>query len=58
MISRLLGNASVLQRINELKTTVAERVISSEVRRRSWRVQLLQTRIDKMLALSVARATM
>jgi hypothetical protein len=37
---------------------VAERVISAEVRRRSWRVQLLQDRIDKALALSQARATM
>jgi hypothetical protein len=41
----------------ELKT-VAERVISAEVRRRSWRVQVLQTHIDAMLALSEARAAM
>jgi hypothetical protein len=40
----------------ELQTVVAERVISAEVRRRSWRVQILQNRIDAMLALSEARA--
>jgi hypothetical protein len=33
-------------------------VISAEVRRRTWRVQVLQNRIDAMLALSEARAAM
>ena len=56
--SRLSLNDGILARIKELQTAVAERVVSAEVRRRSLRVQLLQDRIDKALALSQARATM
>src|ERR1039457_6640817 len=54
--SRLSSNELVLARIKELKVAVAERVITAEVRRRSWRVEVLQKRIDSMLALSEARA--
>ena len=45
-------------RIKEFQTVIAERVVTAEVRRRSWRVQVLQNRIDGMLALSQARAKM
>jgi hypothetical protein len=47
-----------LARIKELQTAVAERVVAAQARRRSWRVELLQDRIDKAIALSQARATM
>ena len=47
-----------MARTKELKAAVAERVISAEIRRRSWRVQVLQHRVDGMLRLSEARATM
>jgi hypothetical protein len=56
--SRLSANDNILQRINEIKAQVAERVISAEVWRRTWRVQVFQNRIDAMLALSEARAAM
>jgi hypothetical protein len=39
-------------------STIADRVISAEVRHRTWRVQVLQNRIDAMLALSQARAAL
>ena len=48
----------VSARIKELMETIAENVISAEVRRRTWRVQVLQNRIDAMLALSEARAAL
>ena len=48
----------VSARIKELMETIVENVISAEVRRRTWRVQVLQNRIDAMLALSEARAAM
>jgi hypothetical protein len=54
----LIAIDSISARIKELQVVVSERVIASEVRRRSWRVQLLQTRIDKALAASEARAVM
>jgi hypothetical protein len=54
----LRENEGVSARIKELQTVVAERVVSAEVRRSSWRVQILQNRLDKMLALSEARAVM
>ena len=54
--SRLRDNEGISARIKELKVAVAERVITAEVRRRSWRVQVLQSRIDAMLGLSEARA--
>lgn len=56
--SRLSANDSILGRIKELKTAVAEKVISAEIRRRNWRVQVLQNRVDAMLALTEARAAM
>src|ERR1035437_1069588 len=56
--TRLLQNAAVCARIKELKTAVAERVVSAEIRHRNWRVQVLQRRVDGMLALSAARAEM
>ena len=56
--SRLSLNDGILARIKELQTAVAERVVAAEARRRSWRVELLQSRIDKAIALSQARATM
>jgi len=55
---RLSANDGILERIKELKTAVAEKVISAEIRRRNWRVQVLQNRVDRMLALSDARAIM
>ena len=48
----------VSARIKELMETIAQNVICAEVRRRTWRVQVLQNRIDAMLALSEARAAM
>jgi hypothetical protein len=56
--ARLLQNAAICARIKELQTAVAERVVSAEIRRRNWRVQVLQQRLDGMLALSAARAEM
>ena len=56
--SRLITNDGVCARIKELQTAVAERVVSAEIRRRNWRVQILQQRLDGMLALSAARAEM
>jgi hypothetical protein len=56
--SRLSSLELVLARIKELQTAVAERVVAAQARRRSWRVELLQDRIDKAIALSQARATM
>jgi hypothetical protein len=56
--SRLFLNVLVSARIKELTTAITERVIASEIRRRSWRVQVLQSRLDKMLAFSEARAKM
>src|SRR3954451_18469787 len=40
--SRLSANDSILARIKELQLVVSERVVAAEVRRRSWRVQVLQ----------------
>jgi hypothetical protein len=56
--ARLIANDSILTRIKELQTAVATGVIQSEIRRRSWRVELLQKRVDKLFALSDARAKM
>ena len=56
--SRLSAIERFLARIKELQTAVAERVVAAQARRRSWRVELLQDRIDKAIALSQARATM
>src|ERR1035437_1572739 len=56
--ARLQQNAAICARIKELQTAVAERVVSAEIRSRNWRVQVLQQRLDGMLALSAARAEM
>jgi hypothetical protein len=56
--SRLRENEGVSARIKELISTIAERVVTAEIRRRSWRVQILQARVDGLLALSEARAKM
>jgi hypothetical protein len=53
-----LTNVDISARISELKTTISEGVVASAIRRRSWCVQLLQNRVDRMLALSDARALM
>jgi transposase-like protein len=49
-------NDKVSARISELQTVVSERVIAAEVRRRSWCVQVLQERINSLLALIEDRA--
>jgi hypothetical protein len=54
----LIANDLISARIKELQTVIADRVVTAEVRRRSWRVQVLKSRVDKMLALSEARAKM
>src|ERR1035437_7239639 len=54
--TRLLQNAAVCARIKELKTAVAERVVRAEIRHRNWRVQVLQQRVEAMLALGAALA--
>jgi hypothetical protein len=46
----------ILSCIEELKATIAAGVVDLEIRKRSARVQVLQTRLDGMLALSAARA--
>ena len=55
--SRLITNDKVLARIKERQAEVAERVVSAEIRRRNWRVQVLQVNLDRMRALIEARAT-
>ena len=45
-----------MARVKELQTAIAEKVISAEIRRRSWRVQVLEDRVNGMLALSASRA--
>ena len=56
--SRLMAKDDVLARIKELQTVITERVVTCEVRRRSWRVQMLQQSLERMLALREARAAM
>jgi hypothetical protein len=58
VLSRLFANVSISARIKELKAEIASHVVAAAVRRRSWRVQILQARVDKMLALSESRAKM
>jgi hypothetical protein len=48
----------VSARMKELMETITQNVISAEIRRRNWRVQVLQNRVDAMLALTEARAAM
>jgi hypothetical protein len=53
--SRLLTNADVSARINELTAAIAAGVVEASIRKRSWRVQQLQEWADDMLALRAAR---
>jgi hypothetical protein len=53
--SRLLTNADVSARINELTAAIAPGVVEASIRKRSWRVQQLQEWADDMLALRAAR---
>jgi hypothetical protein len=55
---RLTRNEQILARINELKTAIADQVVSAEIRRRSWRVQQLQEWADEMLYIRAARKLM
>ena len=50
--SRLLTNADVSARIKELVSAVAEKVMAAEIRRRNWRVQVLQERVNTILELT------
>jgi phage terminase small subunit len=54
--SRLLTNASVSARIEGLRTSIAEGVEELEIRKRPWRVQVLQNNFNRMWRLIEARA--
>jgi hypothetical protein len=54
--ARLIANDSISARIRELQTTVSEGVVKAEIRKRSWRVQILQRRVDALLSLIEDRA--
>jgi len=54
--ARMRTNADLRSRIRELQATLAAGVVDVEIRKRSARVQVLQKRLDRMLALSAARA--
>jgi phage terminase small subunit len=54
--SRLLTDASVSARIEELKTSIAEGVVEVEIRKRSSRVQVLEDNLNRMCGLIEARA--
>jgi hypothetical protein len=54
--ARMRTNADLRSRIRELQSTLAAGVVDVEIRKRSARVQVLQKRLDRMLALSAARA--
>ena len=56
--SRLSTNANISARIKELQTAVAERVVQCEVRKRSWRIGVLQGMLDESLAVIQARKVM
>jgi hypothetical protein len=53
--ARMLTNADHCSRIRELQQTFAAGVVDVEIRKRSARVQVLQNRLDGLLALSAAR---
>lgn len=55
---RLMENDGVLARIEELKTAVAERVVATEIGRRSFRMLQLQNQLENMLRLQRERAVM
>jgi phage terminase small subunit len=54
--SRLLTNARVSARVEELKTSIAEGVVAVEIRKRSARVEVLQDNLNRMCGLMEARA--
>jgi phage terminase small subunit len=54
--SRLLNNANVSARVEELKTSIAEGVVAVEIRKRSSRVEVLQDNLNRMCGLIEARA--
>jgi phage terminase small subunit len=54
--SRLLTNANVSARIEELKTSIAEGVVEVDIRKRPARVQVLQNNLNCMWGLIEARA--
>jgi phage terminase small subunit len=54
--SRLLTNASVSARVEELKTSIAEGVVEVEIRKRSARVEVLQDNLNRMCGLIETRA--
>lgn len=54
--SRLLTNAGVSARIEELRTSIAEGVEELQIRKRTWRVEVLQNNFNRMRRLMEARA--
>ena len=56
--SRLIANDRISARIKELQTAVAERVVDLAVRKRNWRVAMLQNIVDRSLATIQARSVM
>ncbi len=52
---RLRENEGISSRIKELQTRISDAVVLAEIRKRSWRVQQLQSWADDMLALRAAR---
>jgi hypothetical protein len=52
----LRENEGISARINELKTTIAARVVDLEIRKRGACVQVLQNTLDRMCNLIEARA--
>jgi anti-sigma28 factor (negative regulator of flagellin synthesis) len=54
--SRLLTDANVSARIEELKTSIAEGVVEVDIRKRSARIQGLENNLNCMLGLIEARA--
>jgi phage terminase small subunit len=55
--SRLLTNADVSARIEELRTSIVEVVVQVDIRKRSARVQVLQNNLNCMWELVEARAS-
>jgi phage terminase small subunit len=54
--SRLLSDASVSARVEELKTSIAEGVVEVDIRQRAARVEVLQDNLNRMCGLIEARA--
>jgi hypothetical protein len=57
-VPRLIRNDQISARIKELQTAVAEHVVDLAVRKRSWRLGVLQNLIDRTLATIEARSVM